>query len=110
MNKKIKNFLNITKNDDVYTVSPTTELQNDLGVAGYIKFENNKNVQDNDLVLTIEASKGILHIKTPLKGEILEINEEALQRPSLINSKDETKNWLFKLTNVNEKEFDDIEE
>ncbi|HEM9452649.1 TPA: glycine cleavage system protein H, partial [Streptococcus agalactiae] len=41
--KKIANYLLIEKNEELYTISLTPELQDDLGTVGYVEFTDDTN-------------------------------------------------------------------
>lgn len=106
--KKIANFLIIEKHDNIFTISMSAELQDDVGTVGFVHFTNKSNVIKNDEILKIEASKTVLSIKTPLAGQVVEINRDAISNPKLLNSPDSGKNWIIKLTSVDENEFNSL--
>lgn len=108
--KKIANYLIIEKNNNIYTISPTPKLQDDMGMACYVKYNTENIINKNDLVLTVEASKAILHARSPLSGNVLEYNKRAIENPALLNSKNPKDNWILKLTDVVEKEFLELED
>ncbi|AHH45307.1 glycine cleavage system protein H [Mesomycoplasma bovoculi] len=106
--KKFANFLIIEKTENIVTISMSAELQDDVGTIGFLRFTNAKSLSKNDEILKIEASKTVLSIKTPLAGEIVEINQEAITTPRLLNSADARQNWIIKLTKVDENEFNSL--
>ncbi|WJG70128.1 glycine cleavage system protein H [Spiroplasma ixodetis] len=109
--KKNANCLIIEKRDNIYIISPTPKLQDDMGMACYVKYNTENNiVNKNDLVLTVEASKAILHARTPLAGKVVEYNQKAIENPTLFNSKKSKDNWILKLTDVVEKDFLELED
>ncbi|VEU59514.1 glycine cleavage system protein H [Mesomycoplasma neurolyticum] len=109
--KKIDNFLIIEKNGDIYTIYPSAELQDDIGTTGFLQYQKDKkHLKKGDLVLTIEASKAVLYVRTPISGTIIEINENAIKKPDLINSHLDNENWIVKLKDVNFEEFDILED
>jgi glycine cleavage system H protein len=52
----------------------------------------------------VESVKSVSDLFSPLSGEVLDINEEAINHPELVNSDPYTNGWLVKirLTNKNE--------
>lgn len=106
---KFKNFLIISKADDIYTIHLSSELQDDLGTIGFIKFNEKQNFEENEEILKVEASKTVYSIKSPIKGEVVEFNLDAIENPSFLNSSDFSQNWIVKLKNINQKEFDELE-
>lgn len=108
--KKRIDFLFIEKDNDIYTISMTPELQDDVGTVGFVEFTIDDTLEADDSMVNIEASKTVLELNTPLAGEIVERNEAAISEPSLLNSADPTENWIIKLTNVNEAQFEQLED
>lgn len=108
--KKRGNFLFIEKQDDVYTISLTPELQDDIGTVGFVEFGAGDTVQTGEPILNLEASKTVLEINTPLTGKVMERNEAAVKEPSLLNSAKSEENWIIKLTDVDEAAFNELEE
>lgn len=107
---KYDNFLLIKKTKDVYIISMTPELQDDVGTVGFVEFVDTNIVQKGDPILNLEASKTVLEIESPLNATIVERNEALLTEPSLLNSAKSEENWIVKLTDVDEAEFDKLEE
>ncbi|AAZ53685.1 glycine cleavage system protein H [Mesomycoplasma hyopneumoniae] len=108
--KKIANFLIIEQKNEIFTIYLTAELQDDLGTIGFLKFTNKKQLEKDDVVAKIEASKTVFSIKTPLKCRIIELNQLAEKDPKILNSHDSEKNWLFKAKDIDQSEFDELED
>lgn len=108
--ERIGNFLLITKDGDNYTVSMSAELQDDVGTVGFVEFNQEDNLEVDDAILNLEASKTVLEIASPLAGTIVERNTAAEDNPQLLNSAKADENWLVKLTNVDEEAFNALEE
>ncbi|WP_405099522.1 glycine cleavage system protein H [Oceanobacillus sp. FSL H7-0719] len=108
--KKREDFLFIEKNDDVYTISMTPELQDDIGTVGFVEFSDGDSLEAGDAILNLEASKTVLELDTPLRGKIVERNEALTAEPSLLNSAKAEENWVVKLTDVDEAAFSKFEE
>lgn len=108
--KKRSNFLFIEKNGDVYTLSMTPELQDDIGTVGFVEFTDTDTLEIDDAILNLEASKTVLELESPLAGKIVERNEALINEPTLLNSAKAEENWVVKLTNVDEGVFSQLEE
>lgn len=79
-------------------LSKTTQAE--LGDVSFInlpKVESQLNLGDS--LISIEATKAVLDFDTPFAGEIARINSAAVEDPTLLNSKDHTKNWLVEFVN-----------
>ncbi|MFU2181830.1 glycine cleavage system protein H [Streptococcus pluranimalium] len=107
---KVANSLLITKNDTIYTLSMTPELQDLLGDIAYIDFTEEDGVAVDDSLLNLESSKAVMELTSPLAGKVVERNLEASSDPSLLNQKGADKNWIIKLTNVDEKAYQSLAE
>ncbi|WP_434336738.1 glycine cleavage system protein H [Mesomycoplasma conjunctivae] len=110
MMKKFANYLIIEKNENIYTIFMSAELQDDVGTIGYLHYNDVNKLQKNDEILKLEASKTLLSIKSPLAGKVLEFNQEAISNPKLLNSASAKDNWIIKLIEVDENEFQKLED
>lgn len=103
--KKIANYLWVEKDGEEYTIRMTAELQDDVGTLGFVHFTDKDVLAVNDEILSLEASKTVMAILTPLAGRVLAFNIAALDEPTLLNSEKPEENWLVRLTDVNEEDF-----
>ncbi|MBY7141945.1 glycine cleavage system protein H [Virgibacillus sp. NKC19-3] len=108
--KKRANYLFVEKNDNVYTISMTPELQDDIGTVGFVEYTNGETLNVDDAILNLEASKTVFEMASPLAGNIVERNEAAVSEPALLNSAKPEENWVVKLTDVDEAAFNQLEE
>ncbi|MCZ0717113.1 glycine cleavage system protein H [Aerococcus kribbianus] len=104
------NFLFVSQNGDEYTVAMTPELQDDIGTVGFLEFMEVDHVNKDDALASLEASKTVMEIQSPLTGTVVAKNEAAVSEPSLLNSAKAEENWLVKLTDVDPEEFSALEE
>jgi len=107
---KTANYLFVEKDGNIYTLHMTPELQDDVGTIGYVEFTETESVEKNNPFITLEASKTVLEVRSPLQGKIVERNEAAEDDPKLLNSEKDEENWLVKLEGVDEKEFNNLED
>lgn len=108
--KKRGNFLFIEKKDDLYTISMTPELQDDIGTVGFVEFMAEDTIKVDDPILNLEASKTVLEIASPIAGKVVERNEAAISEPTLLNSAKSDENWIVKLTDVDDEAFNQLED
>jgi len=107
--KKRGEYLFIEKNGDIYTLSMTPELQDDIGTVGLVEYEDADMIEVDDAFLNLEASKTVLELGSPLAGKIVERNEASTSEPTLLNSAKAEENWVVKLTDVDEEAFNQLE-
>lgn len=103
--KKFANYLWVEKEDEVYTIRMTAELQDDVGTLGFVSFTDKDVLEVHDEILNLEASKTVMAILTPLAGRVVEYNIAAINQPTLLNSEKPEENWLVRLTEVSEAAF-----
>ena len=109
MTKKADSLF-IKKQEDVYIIFMTPELQDEIGTVGFVEFADEDVLEAGEPILNLEASKAVLEIASPLSGKIVERNEKAEFKPELLNSTNPEENWLVKLTDVDEKVFEQLED
>ncbi|MFU2206610.1 glycine cleavage system protein H [Streptococcus pluranimalium] len=107
---KVANSLLITKEDDLYRISMTPELQDVLGNIAYIDFTEDDTVDVDDSLLNLESSKAVMELTSPLAGTIVSRNDEASANPDLLNQTDASKNWIVVLDQVDEVAYNALED
>ncbi len=107
--RKVANYLWVEKNGEEYKLIMTPELQDDIGTVGFVEFTNEKNVARNDSILELEGSKTVLDLATPIAGKVVAVNKKAEDAPELLNSADPEESWVVTLTDVDEAEFNALE-
>lgn len=108
--KKLANYLWVEKVNNQYVFRMTPELQDDIGTVGYVEFMGPDDINVDDEIVSIEASKTVLDVQSPLAGTIVERNKKAEDDPTILNSEKPEENWLVKLENVDEAAFNALPE
>ncbi len=108
--KKRSEFLFIEKEDQTYILSMTPELQDDIGTVGFVEFTMGDEVKKDDTILSLEASKTVLELESPIAGKVVARNEALISEPALLNSSKSEENWIVKLTDIDEDVFNQLEE
>ncbi|CAM4223869.1 glycine cleavage system protein H [Lacicoccus alkaliphilus] len=107
--RKVANYLWVEKNGEEYKLIMTPELQDDIGTVGFVEFTKEKTLKKDDSVLELEGSKTVLDLTAPIGGKIVAVNEKAEDAPELLNSADPDESWVVKLAEVDEAEFNALE-
>lgn len=102
---KIANYLLIEQEAEDYIIRMTAELQDDVGTLGFVHFSDKEILAVNDEILSLEASKTVMAITSPLAGRVVAYNTVALDQPTLLNSEKPEENWLVRLTEVDQAAF-----
>lgn len=84
--------------DDVVTVGLTDYAIEQLGDIVFVELpEIGSEFSKNEVFATIESVKAASEIYMPIGGKIIEINEELINSPELINEDVWDKGWLVKI-------------
>ena len=84
--------------EEIITVGITDHAQCMLGDLVYIELpEIDSSFEDGQECAVVESVKAAADIYCPIPGEIIEINEELLENPQLINQDPYGKGWLFRI-------------
>ncbi|HKK09378.1 MAG TPA: glycine cleavage system protein GcvH [Bacteroidales bacterium] len=84
--------------DDVATIGITDYAQKELGDVVFVEVETEgENLDKGDTFGTIEAVKTVSDLYMPVKGEVLEFNEELEDQPELVNKEPYESGWIVKI-------------
>ena len=83
---------------EIATIGITNHAQESLGDIVFIELpEIGKFINTNDQVGVIESVKAASDLLSPVSGEIIEVNNELLDSPQLVNSDPENAGWYMKI-------------
>jgi glycine cleavage system H protein len=101
------------EDDGVITVGISDHAQELLGDLVFVELpEVGAEFVAGDECCVVESVKAASDVYMPISGEIVEINEELVDEPEIINSSPYDNGWLFKLQPSADdlEDLDDIEE
>jgi glycine cleavage system H protein len=82
--------------------------QNSLGDLVYLQLPKvGSKINKGESCGTIESVKAAEDIYAPVSGEVIEINEEVIKDPSIIN-KDAYGSWLIKIKDISSEEISNL--
>jgi len=82
----------------VVTVGITTFAQEHLGDVVFVELpEIGKRVSQGDEAAVIESVKAAAELYAPASGEVVEVNSNLDDDPSLVNSSPNDKGWFIKI-------------
>ncbi|MFW0072898.1 MAG: glycine cleavage system protein GcvH [Coxiella-like endosymbiont] len=98
------------ENEDIFTIGITDHAQEQLGDLVFVELPKmDTHVDSGDEVGVVESVKTAVDVYSPLTGEIIEVNEEALQsEPDLINRDPYGDGWLYRIKIEDESELDNL--
>lgn len=93
---------------NVAYVGITDYAQDSLGVVTYVEApEIDDEVSQFEECGAVESVKAASEINSPISGVVLEVNEDVVDNPELINA-DPYENWIFKVEISDESELDNL--
>ena len=94
---------------DVGTVGVTDYAQDQLGDIVYLDLPAaGASVEQYAKMGEIESVKAVSDLFSPVSGEIVEVNQEAVDSPELVNSDAYGRGWLIKVRLANLDEMDGL--
>jgi len=78
------------------TVGVTDHAQREMGEILFVDLpEEGSQVDKNDSFGSLESSKTVAEVRSPLSGEIVSINKDLEEEPSLVNDDPYGNGWLM---------------
>ena len=95
---------------NTYEVGITDYAIEQLGDIVFIELPDvDSEFSKNEVFATVESVKAASEIYMPISGKIVEINEEVVDSPELLNDESYTNKWLVKIdSNADQTEFADL--
>ena len=96
--------------DGIAIIGITDYAQDALSDVVYVEFEVDPDdeVSAGDSIGTIESVKAAAEVHFPVSGTVLEVNEEVVDAPEMLNKEPYAGGWLVKLQVSDESELDDL--
>ncbi|MCV3740239.1 glycine cleavage system protein H [Lentilactobacillus hilgardii] len=70
----------------------------EIGEISFAKFPDNlTEVKLGDVILSIEGTKAVSEVHTPVAGKVAKVNVALKDHPEYLESSDEDKNWVVEL-------------
>jgi glycine cleavage system H protein len=100
-------WLKIEKN--IATIGVTSYITDTLEDISYISLpEKGEELEQMDEMTSIESTRNVITLLSPLGGEVKDINSELIDNPHTLNSSPYEDGWLIKIDLADEKEIDDL--
>ncbi|ACD84222.1 glycine cleavage system protein GcvH [Candidatus Methylacidiphilum infernorum] len=96
---------------DVATVGITEHAQRELSDIVYIELPKvGERFNQKAVVGVVESVKAASDLYAPVSGEILAVNTQLVEQPSLINSNPYGEGWIFKMKMTNPDELSSLKD
>lgn len=97
------------KDDDLFTIGISDHAQSQLADIVYVELpEVDEELEQDDFFGVVESVKAASDVFMPLSGTVVEVNEELLDRPELINEDPFGDGWMIKIEAEDEDEWDQL--
>ena len=94
---------------DIATIGITDFAQSELGDIVYVDVDTlDETVERDDVFGSVEAVKTVSDLFMPLKGEVIEFNEELEDEPELVNTDPYGKGWMIKVKIEDASQVEDL--
>ncbi|MEX2159078.1 MAG: glycine cleavage system protein GcvH [Dehalococcoidia bacterium] len=94
---------------DAGTIGITDYAQDMLGDVVYLDLPAaGATVAQHDKMGEIESVKAVSDLYSPVSGEIVEVNKEAIDSPELVNNEPYARGWMIKVRLSDAGEFDTL--
>ena len=95
--------------DSIGTIGITDYAQDQLGDIVYLeKVEKGGKLKQGETLTTIESVKAVSDVKTPVTGEVVEVNVKVIEDASIINKEPYVKGWIAKIKIENNDELKNL--
>ncbi len=104
-----KEYVWVRVEGDIAVCGLTDHYQDVAGAIAFVDLpEVGEEVTKDERIGTFETGKWVGKIFAPVSGEIIEINEELDDEPSLINKDPYGAGWMFKIKMSNKEELNEL--
>jgi glycine cleavage system H protein len=95
--------------DDTVTIGITDHAQELLGDLVFIELpEVGDSIETGGEAGVVESVKAASDIYSPVSGEVIEINEDLVDSPELVNEQAYDNGWIYKVKLANPSELDGL--
>ena len=95
--------------DKVATIGITDYAQNELGDIVFVDLPDiETELEQEEVLATIEAVKAVEEIYSPISGIVLEVNENLEDNSELINSNPFEEGWIAKIEITNPDDLENL--
>jgi glycine cleavage system H protein len=116
MSKKVIEGLYYSKSDEwlkvensIGTIGITDYAQDQLGDIVYVEeIKKGAKLNKGEVLTTVESVKAVSDVYSPVSGEIIEVNQNIINEPSLINKEPYESGWFAKIKMQNLEEIKEL--
>ncbi len=97
--------------DGIITIGITDFAQSQLGDIVYVELPDvGRTVDQGEETAVVESVKAAGEVKSPVTGEVIEVNDVLNDEPELVNQEADTEGWFFKIKPLEPEQFTQLME
>jgi len=94
---------------DIITVGITEYAQSQLGDIVYVELPDvGRTVDQSEETAVVESVKAAGEVKSPITGEVKEVNDVLSDEPELVNQDPAGEGWFFKIKALEPEQFNEL--
>ena len=98
-----------TLEDGIITIGITEFAQSQLGDIVYVELPDiGRTVDQGEETAVVESVKAAGEVKSPVTGEVVEVNDVLNDEPELVNQDPDAEGWFFKIKPLEPVQFADM--
>jgi glycine cleavage system H protein len=99
----------LTRDGDIATVGITEHAAGQLGDLVFLELPKvGAALRKGNAAAVVESVKAASDVYAPLDGDVVEVNDDVVKDPSLVNSDPLGKGWLYKIKLAKPSDFDGL--
>lgn len=103
------NGLYVKKDGDLYQIGLSDKGQDDVGDVMFCNLAKQEgHLSKGDTIMGVEGAKAVTDFTAPFDGQIVAANQAIEDQPDLLNSSSQEENWILKLEEVKEEDFNQL--
>ena len=95
----------------IVTVGITDYAQSQLGDIVYVELPDvGRTIDQGEETAVVESVKAAGEVKSPVTGEVVEVNDVLNDEPEMVNQDPENEGWFFKVKMMEPEQFADLKD
>jgi glycine cleavage system H protein len=96
---------------EVLTIGITNYAQSQLGDIVYVELpEVGRTLDQGEETAVVESVKAAGDVKSPVTGEVIEVNDVLNDEPELVNQDPENEGWFFKIKMIEPEQYPELQD
>ena len=94
---------------EIVTVGVTDYAQGQLGDIVYVELPDvSRTIDQGEETAVVESVKAAGDVKSPVTGEVVEVNDVLSDEPEIVNQDPENEGWFFKVKMMEPEQFSEL--